>query len=513
PIMRVKPSLHSFKSIFLETRPADQDFPEDNDQVLIGVVQCDPLGPEFLDPVPIFVPSGATVRDLKSAISLHPSLPIPFDQLRILQLLDKITLATREITASDRVLLRDLDVVDGMNVWVERSEDPDAPSQVIERFEEKRSSIDITFNTDITQEVIPADAYQDICFDKRKSLRQLKERLSDILAVPVNEFRLCKSILGKAEYQDQSLSLEDAGLYSGASVWLKAGTPMSSGNYSIRIYLYTPLAITDSTTSDDEPSAAAEELAAAKSVEHSSEPAGPSTPDVGPSSEPPPPPTVAASHEELFFYFSALCDASVPPIEFLNTITPLFAEKGVHLQAPLLRLRTKTGRSTFGKILSNAKSIREQVLNMRDSIEFVVQQISTPDTYDDESEMLLGVRVWLPNRWRLSKRREEVVVPKDMTVAALQELLALKLTVPPAVLQLTKLPFRTDPFGIAGSNWAPVPDNVLSKSPWYLRTGDTIVVKDSRRADRFNLQLDPSSERGSFETGVQIRFYDASQDD
>ena len=498
PIMRVKPSLHSFKTIILETREAGAEFPEDVDQILIGAILCDPETPEFRDPVPIFVAGKATVRDLKSAISANPAIPIPVDQLRIMQLLDKITLATREVTANDAALLRDLDIVDGMNVWVERFEDLDSPSLVVERFEEKRSSIDITFNTDITQDVIAADAYQDICFDKRKSLRQLKERFSDILGLPVSKFRLCKSILGKAEYQDQSLSLEDAGLYSGASVWLKEGTPMSSGQYSLRIFLQVPRPSVDATSSDDEPEP--EKLPApAEGPDQSADP-----------QQPPPPPEIA--HEEFQFQFIATCDASCKPIEFVETLIPLFAANGVTLTPELVRLRTKTGKTTLGKILLNTKSIRDQIVNLRDSLELVVQPISAPDQFNDETELLLGVRVWLPNRWRLSQKHTEIIVPKDTMVSALQQRLAEQLNIPVAHLELTKLPLRNDPFGIAGSNWQPAPDTILSKSPWYLRTGDHIVVKDARRADRFSLRVDPNQYRDTFETGVQIRFYDASQD-
>lgn len=505
-VMRVKPSLYTYKTIFLEVRKADEPFPEEVDKILIGVIQCDPSNLEgFLDPLPIWVNANANIGAFKQAILAHDAIEMPFDQLRIVQLIDKILLTTRDVSGNDQALLRDLDIVDGMNVWIERFEDPDSPSQVVERFESKRSAIDITFNTDLTSEVVAADAYLEINFDKRKTLRQLKERLSDLLGVPVNKFRLCKSILGKAEYQDQSLTLEDAGLYSGSAVWLKEGTPMSSGLYNFRIFLQVPPPERDVSTSDDEAEAVdladAEEAAVAAAIASTQAVADPNAP-------PPPPPP--AEHEELQFQFEAICDASESPLVFLSTLLSRFEEKGLQLDLSLLRFRTKTGRTTLGKILTNSKSIREQVVSIRDQMEFVVQRINSPDVFDEETEFLLGLRKWLPNRWRLSKHRKELILPKDTTIEHVREIASREWDIPIDCLQVTKLPIRSDPTTIASLNWEQPGDLVLSRSPWYMRTGDSLVVKDVRKPNRYNLK--ELTRRETFEEGISIQFYDASHD-
>jgi hypothetical protein len=64
----------------------------------------------------------------------------------------------------------------------------------------------------------------------------MKEKISQVINVDTNEFRIMKSGIKYEEIKDLTLSLYDAGLFKSSRVFVELGKPSNPGNFSVIIY-------------------------------------------------------------------------------------------------------------------------------------------------------------------------------------------------------------------------------------------------------------------------------------
>jgi Ubiquitin carboxyl-terminal hydrolase 47 C-terminal len=181
--------------------------------------------------------------------------------------------------------------------------------------------------------------------------------------------------------------------------------------------------------------------------------------------------------------------------------------------ADLLRVREKSG-TRLARILLPYKLLSSYFSTLRDGIELVLQRLSAPEQLR-ETSLLLGVRHWRPVDWELDEYAQERVFEHGQTIASVREQLAELVGVDVAHVGLSKLPPKLDPYAIATGNWDPQEDRTLGGSPWYLKTGDVIVWKDVRDANKHDVSGMKSSSYGDGRVGgggpgLSIEFYSAA---
>lgn len=460
----------------------------------------------------------------------------------------------------------------------------EGPTGVAMQFETDKNTIEIKYNL---LNMAVADQFLEI--DQRLPLRSLKQRIAEAIGLPLQEFKLVSNPLSKKEWKDLDLAIERSGIFDGTAVYAVPGRALEAGELLSRVYLYhlnpSPALVAAAAEAKKLLQAQKESLSltvarpapTAASTETKTTPGQDGS---SPSLPPPPPPmttNVALGnvssiskidlllpdfellHHELIIKESQSFDeiernlrAQISQDIVISQVgKPAEAGPGAAQKAsdskvlparslgPNLRWRLKFNRRA-GRVLQKDQTLKDhQIPRVQDGIEFVVQEIDSPDEPVGPETLVVHLQHWSPAQWTLDPKKHEVLTFKDITIFQLKKIISERLGFDAEYLQITKAPLAvvqakalealiassstskpmTDDapntnlnsesscpapssssvsespedeeknnlelMQIACLNWT-VPDHhSLSGSPLYLVDGNLVYFRDSREKDKY----------------------------
>jgi hypothetical protein len=186
---------------------------------------------------------------------------------------------------------------------------------------------------------------QDLLIDKRFSMLSLKERISEVIHLPIDEFKLCRN-LAKHEYKQLDQSIEDSGFFDYSAVFVEKGTPLRPNQYHIKIFTYDINKL---------------------------EPWG------------------ELSTEVLSD------DMSILDVKKL-------LESKLNIPASRMRIRDRTTTNKPGKTFLDTSLLKECIPKLYDGKDIVVQQLENENALAtvQDSELIIEVQKWKPSTWYYS---------------------------------------------------------------------------------------------------------------
>jgi ubiquitin carboxyl-terminal hydrolase 47 len=416
----------SNKPLWLQTREKGNQFPPDTKEIVVKVVRVNESTNDFEPALPLKVPSDGTLIELKRIT--EKALRIPANEILVVRATpDGFTTV---LNKSDAILGKDLGIKDGTVLHIERCLDP-ACSIIVRKFEEERNKITICYN------LLGSREYdQTIVIDKRKTLLDFKEEIKDKIGLPIDEFVLCRNLLGKA-YKDERKTLEEIGMYDGSQFFIQKGKPLRLTQIKVNFLYLLPQSDSQMQQFDNE------------------------------------------------YSFSLVLDENISIKDLKQMIlTRSYPNAKNITDISFVRLREKKG-SRGGKILFNEKTLKESITHLKDGLELIIQFLSVPDALQPD-DMIFELEQWFPASQKLSER-QEIVLKRDATIATLKSTISQRYHIPiqhvcvakPYLYQLKK------ELHLLGSflNWYVDNDCQLTKSPWYLQDGDLLLFKDDREPE------------------------------
>ena len=410
----------------------------------------------------ISIPPNSPVVHLKK--KLASIYDIPPSEIRLFTL-NTETMAVTEFCYPESPLAH------AMTVYCEQGP-KDGASLIKEKFESDQYLIDIRYNR-IGERL----ADQNISIDKREPVQLLKERISDSINVPVDNFMLCNNMLAKKQYKDLSLTLEESKIFDGSVVYVCPGEPLCKGEYLLKCYFLPE----DYMFVDQSQTTKPQELCVLKVNEAS-------TPD------------------EL----SALL-LSKDGIESARDIIEKIKEKQERKEY-CIRWREKRGNRPGKVLLSSGSLLSTFSGTLQDDFELFIQILNSPnDPVDSNEKVLLHAIRWNSSSWSTDKKKFEIVIPTNSCVRDAKEYLSHQCGIPIESVQLVKSPPKIQevvnncPISIAVLNWN-TPEHIsLTKSPWYLKNGDNILFRDSRDPEKE--EIDPELRDALLADGIEESIY------
>mmetsp|Transcript_12627 Transcript_12627/g.16961 ORF Transcript_12627/g.16961 Transcript_12627/m.16961 type:complete len:754 (+) Transcript_12627:801-3062(+) len=482
----------SMRTFLLEVKGKDEDFPEvQAPQVTIKVRKYNESG-DSLDPIIILsLPSDAPLLLLRETLAENKDINIPVAKQRLVRIREN-DCSTETIAGCDEMTLESLGIGFAFSVYVESILEG-KPSGLLEYLEGQKHIIEIQYSNDTDKQ--KDQGMKILLIDDRKTIRELKGALSAETGVATNKFLLCRRGL-KAEYKNGDLRLCDADIFSGMQLSMIAGQPLGSNQYKFKVFLYNPPKESPKKSEELLPSPSPPPTTTPSPSPADGSPGGPPPPPSGPPpppSGPPPPPIggVAAKSLEFTMLGEAVIDIGMTVDEVRNEMrSQEYGEK----VPQFFRLREKLGQQ-MGQVLKGGALFGSHYKNMRSGMELAVQGLSSDDHLGPE-DLLVSARQWLPEDWKLGDRIEEIVLEDTATVQDLKERFSLIFDIPLAFIAIARPGRAISPFQVATANWDPMEDLILTGSPWYMKSGDAIVVKDRRHKDKHEIPVSMMRETG-----------------
>eukprot|EP00003_Mantamonas_plastica_P005508 TRINITY_DN1441_c1_g2_i2.p1 TRINITY_DN1441_c1_g2~~TRINITY_DN1441_c1_g2_i2.p1 ORF type:complete len:818 (+),score=354.51 TRINITY_DN1441_c1_g2_i2:91-2544(+) len=483
----------------------------------------------FEEPIIIKVAQFSTYGELKEQV--QTLMGVDADKQLICRMNQDMGIGVTQLPPAieDSELLVNVGVLNNDTIYIEFHEEGSlGDSELIKWFEEEAFLIDIQFNmpvADSKKDQVLFD--QTVLFDKRKTLRQLKEEgIGPVIGLGPDEFKLRRHLLSM-EYKEDDLNLTECGIYEGTAVFVEVGTPLKQGEFQLKVCLYQP------TEQDHEAKQLAEEVDrqnafyAGEEVSNSS--AGNDEKESSSEGQ------VTEDGEIIHREFSTtLCEIVVHETELVadmkkrlqsqlqeviaseeyqakleaNSGGPALFLKQVPSDLSLIRFREKVQNSA-GRILLDGQTIKEGIPQLHDAHKCCVQILSEPETKENADQAVIFVQQWFPSDWKLDVNRSTLTVNKSVSISEVQELLAVYLEgrIPVDKINVARKPLSKGE-GMLAMSMGNLSWIQNEERRFFLNDGDTVLYADARdvvKVPQFVIDARPK------ETGIHISTVDEEQ--
>ncbi|CAD8205300.1 unnamed protein product [Paramecium pentaurelia] len=447
---------NDFKSVLLETKAPHEKF-EDYDPHLMLIKLCvwrndiESLDESELKPLKIFIRDDKTVEQFMDTITQR--LGVPKDKQIILQK-NWINGATNYSIRMNQQHQLDFTLYDlriGRNVTLyleEKQDDIDLPLNWDQKFECEKHKCRVTFN-DPRKQLLPLES-PDYCFelqiDNRKTMQELKERMSDFLGIDIDSFIVKKSNRYGEEIKDLTTTIKNNQAIGRAAFCLMMGKPSTKGIYKIKVGM------------------------GGLSPKYSD--------------------TIEFEYQDLFdmeinseWYVKELKEKLCQKLEELKQIT---------LQPNLIRLRYKLN-TKLSQVYHDDQLLKN--LRLFDNQTIIIEKLEKQDEIK-ENQLLGYVRFYNPKDFTLSFPPKEIFLNSTDTMHDVSIVISNQFNINQDAIEAIKInnifSFTITDLVTASFDWQLLKfnQNTVSKGPWFLlKDSYFIIVRDAREVPKDMTEL------------------------
>ncbi|CAD8079535.1 unnamed protein product [Paramecium primaurelia] len=447
---------NDFKSVLLETKAPHEQFTE-YDPHLMLIKLCiwrndiESLDEQELKPIKFFIRDDKTVEQFMDAITQR--LGVPKDKQIILQKnwINGATNYSIRINQQYQLEYTLYDLKIGRNVTLyleEKQDNDDLPLNWDQKFELEKHKCRISFN-DPRKQLIPLES-PDYCFelqiDNRKTMQELKERMSDFLGLDIDSFIVKKSNRYGEEIKDLTTTIKNNQAIGRAAFCLMMGKPSSKGIYKIKVGM------------------------GGLSPKYSD--------------------TIEFEYQDLFemeinseWYVKELKEKLCQKLEESNQII---------LQPNLIRLRYKLN-TKLSQVYHNDQLLKN--LRLFDNQTMIIEKLDKEDEIK-ENQLLGYVRFYNPKDFTLSFPPKEIFLNSTDTMHDVSTMVSNLFNINQDAIEAIKInnifSFTITDLVTASFDWQLLKfnENVVSKGPWFLlKDSFFIIVRDAREVPKDMTEL------------------------
>eukprot|EP00742_Colponemidia_sp_Colp-10_P003548 GILJ01003779.1.p1 GENE.GILJ01003779.1~~GILJ01003779.1.p1 ORF type:complete len:1161 (+),score=247.88 GILJ01003779.1:139-3621(+) len=470
PLEKLKFSSH--KSLLLEVKQDGETFQDWNpDEMMLRLAVLDRDTRTLRDPIRVAVSKTGDIVGLQTAI--EEVTGVPAARQRIVKKNPTYnTYSTEVLKVGKR--LADYRLFEGMLLYMEEVDDPEADSLLEAEFAREHTLITIKFNdpADEKENEKEKDDKDDLIYtgststvyghslqlEKTKTVMDLKTLIAQEIGLSIDQFLLKRGGVHMPEIKDVHLTLTQAGLYKGSQIYIEKGTPSRPGETRLMLYLCL-----GASTSDEE-----------------------------------------FFNFELLDEFSAHPDSLVSDVK--KAIVAFFQEKkGRTLQN--FRLREKSADKLM-RVFYDSLPLKQHSLYEKKTL--AIQEIPEDAPDIGPNDMLLVILKWSPSTWEMTAR-EEFLISRQSTMEECGKALAEHFNIPEENVELGKPQMyqRLNMLDFLRLLWIPTQkdDRSLVGAPFYLADGYLLVARDKTEQIR---ELTEEERKKMAPSGSSTSYYSSS---
>ncbi|CAK65339.1 unnamed protein product (macronuclear) [Paramecium tetraurelia] len=435
---------NDYKSVLLETKAPHEQFQE-YDAHLMLIKLCvwrndiESLDEHELKPNKFFIRDDKTVEQFMDAITQR--LGVPKDKQIILQknLINGAANYSFRMNQQHQLEYTLYDLKIGRNVTLyleEKQDDPDLPLNWDQKFECEKHKCRVTFN-DPRKQLLHSET-PDYCFelqiDNRKTMQELKERMSDFLGLDIDSFIYLTTTIKN----NQAIGR--------AAFCLMMGKPSTKGTYKIKFGI------------------------GGLSPKYSD--------------------TIEFEYQDLFemeinseWYVRELKEKLCQRLE---------EQKQIVLQPNFMRLRYKLN-TKLSQIYHNDQILKN--IRIFDNQTIIIEKLDKEDQIK-ENQLLGYVRFYNPKDFTLSFPPQEIFLNSTDTMHDVSTIISSMFNINQDAIEAIKInnifSFTITDLVTASFDWQLLKfnQNVVSKSPWFLlKDSYFIIVRDAREVPKDMTEL------------------------
>eukprot|EP01130_Rhizamoeba_saxonica_P016185 TRINITY_DN7432_c0_g1_i1.p1 TRINITY_DN7432_c0_g1~~TRINITY_DN7432_c0_g1_i1.p1 ORF type:complete len:1286 (-),score=382.09 TRINITY_DN7432_c0_g1_i1:31-3888(-) len=258
-------SIHSSKSLLIEVRKEDEEFPVfDPSKVTLKVFVLNESDNTWSKPHAFTISKNAKLRELREYFEETFGIPI---EHQIICKEDYNKYKAKILTGDNKGLKYDLRVYEGVKLWLEYregggdnipikyvvqggymygnrnrnvnmstdDEDIDFPL-AFAHIQELKNTITVKFGEPDSKEF----SYK-VTISKSCTLLELKEKITEKIDLEIDQFKVMKgSINYKVELRNEEQTLQQYNLLDGARLYIEKGSPLRSGEVPMKIVAFDP---------------------------------------------------------------------------------------------------------------------------------------------------------------------------------------------------------------------------------------------------------------------------------
>jgi ubiquitin C-terminal hydrolase len=226
----------SYCSLTVQTKNADEEWSIEDEKVSVILSPLDPNKNEFETLITRSIRINQTLRELKKEISniIGPE-KYPADRLNIVTSSGHYVVNQYNQWDEDKLVGRDLGIKANDIIYIEVVENlENFNSLIVEKLHEQENIINVYFNKPETP--LQFDQWVDI--DKRSTISDLKNKISSLIGILPNEFRICNRISHIPIVDESTIISESKEICDYCQLYIEIGTPLKKNEYLIGVSLF-----------------------------------------------------------------------------------------------------------------------------------------------------------------------------------------------------------------------------------------------------------------------------------
>ncbi|KAG2388438.1 hypothetical protein C9374_000602 [Naegleria lovaniensis] len=430
--------------LYLETKESDEEWKEITEYITIYVCPFNEENNDFDQPRSIKITTTHTLLEIKKEIEKELQRErFPHEKLNLVIMRNDQLILFHNVEENDRTIENGLNIVGSDLVYVETLDDPtqNLETKVLAKLDEMKYCFDVLINTFDK----PNDYTTAVTVDKRKTVRDLKERIAKILQTEPSAFRLCTKMHMQPINEDVLIS-ECPHIFEYTSLHVEKGAAPKEGEVILQLYVHLPWL--SEQQPHQEKSIEEQTISAPLQQENghldvaTNVPPPPDTEGtVMMTCEPPPPSSSTALvlapkdgpvynqgmryldvmqklKDEFRFVDKIVVNQQETLGQFKRRIYEKYfsnPDSDQFVPLELMRLRTKVGVFLQNLIIHDDKTIKENIPDLTNNKHILVQIMERPMTMH-EGNMIIYVQRWLPSEWKFyggADAKFEVLIPKE----------------------------------------------------------------------------------------------------
>ncbi|KAL9652536.1 hypothetical protein ABK040_000106 [Willaertia magna] len=539
----------SGKLFYLETKENDEEWKEIKEVVSVYICPFNSESLEFEQPKALKLATDMTLTDIKKEIlkDYNDEMKDKYNNVNIIILRNEQMITFDNEKEADKSIENGLDILSTDLLYFEfisLDELKTKGSKLFTKLEEMKYCFDVYVDSFEKR----GEYVNYISCDKRKKVKDLKEKIAKLFKVDVDSFRLCERLTYQPLKEDLLIT-ECSSIYENAQLHVEDGPSLKEGEYLIQLFIHLPNHLTNNSNQSNNDIVVSESSVVA-TVPPSPTVDQATTTTTNGKEESKEVNNVANTNGDANIPAppSSTCTAIVPVQQegpVLNVNIPLFekmkkmkdnfkqidklvvnqTDKLIDLKQKIfdkfsqeynipniesMRLRLKTGIFLQKVLIHNDKTLKENVPELTHNKQLTVQILNKPEQLN-ENDIIVSVQRWLPNEWKFKggvDKKYEVVIKKEpnqaIDIKKLKEIIYNELkedcfddvTIDRIEnMGIAKAPSQFEYFEIKECVQIGVMDyeetesiKDIFKPPFILKFDDALIVKMKDDSEKYDLQ-------------------------
>lgn len=226
--------IRNYSALTIQTKYPDEDWPVEHQTLHLLISPLNPETKSFDQFLPRNVRGDQTLRELKQELSSVLGEKYPAELLNIVTAPSDGIYNQYNAQDEDKRIDADLGIKNSDMVYVEVLDNVHAPSVIVEKLHEMENMINVYFNKPDNPLVFD----QTLEVDRRGTVLDVKRKISEMIGVPCDKFRMCQKISKSPLNNERQLIKDCRDIFDYCQLYVELGDSLRHDEILLNVSLF-----------------------------------------------------------------------------------------------------------------------------------------------------------------------------------------------------------------------------------------------------------------------------------